>query len=130
MQYQKNEGAENPTGDYHLDVRIYDAKKPSANLIGFAYFQPALPGKPVMVTGNLPYVLEVAAQNVDSDALIFNYAGQHWFSNSSQCNYDHAADGYEGGLRRMDCGFTIAAPAAPPAIRRGLRGEMESYVDV
>lgn len=109
VQYQRHETApgENPTGDYEVDVRIYDGKRPVQNLIGQVYKAMAQNGKAVMVTSNLPFVLEVTCFGDDGDGVRFDYADQHWWSNGTECSVDHRKNGYENGQRGIDCGFRV-----------------------
>lgn len=109
VQYQRHESdaGENPTGDFEIDVRIFDGKRPTQNLVGQIYKAVAANGVPVMVTSNLPYVLEVTCFSDDSQAVKFDYADQHWLSDGSQCHVDSRDDGYENGQRGIDCGFRV-----------------------
>ena len=109
VQYQRNEKAagENPTGDYELDVRIYDGKGPVADLVGQVYKVTARNGVAVGVTSSLPYVLEVTCFGKDDDGVKFDYADQHWWSNGTGCSVDRRDNGYQDGQRGIDCGFRV-----------------------
>lgn len=95
VQYQKPDPDTDP---YKLDVYVFDAKgTPVGTVQGVV--------TSTIVTGSLPYTLDVGAGAVDSDPVTFAYAGQTWDSNDStvhQC----MVGAYDGGSRQMDCGFT------------------------
>lgn len=99
-QYQKNEPNSNPTGDYKFDITIKDD---SGATIGTNFGAVAQDGVGVEVTSKLPWVLIVAAQKVDDDAVLFKYSDQSWGSNDQPhyCNFG----GYEDGNRDGDCEF-------------------------
>jgi len=92
-QFQRNENGFG--GTYEFTVTIKDQ---NGSLIGSVDHATS----PAGVTSSLPYVLIVTAGNGDSDPVSFDYAGQHWASNSGQCS----TGAYDGGSRNMDCGFT------------------------
>ena len=65
--------------------------------LGQVLGQDAPSGQGVDVDSALPYVLVVTAQNVDADAVLFDYAGQAWGSNDQGHHCDFGA--YDGGSR-------------------------------
>ena len=69
--------------------------------IGQVLNQDAPSGQGVDVDSALPYVLIVTAQNVDKDAVLFNYAGQAWGSNDQEhhCNFGAYDSGSRYGTR-------------------------------
>ena len=105
VQYQKEnpaaDPASNPAGHYHLDITIYDNNQ---DQIGQFLGADAPAEKAVDVTSKLPYVLEVTAQNVDSDPVLFAYADQSWAYADvpHHCNFGK----YDSGKREGDCGFS------------------------
>ncbi len=104
-QYQKKNPAGDPATDpeaqYHLDVKLYDHNE---DPIGEVLNAEAKAGQAVGVTGKLPYVMLVTAQNVDEDPVLFAYADQSWaYADAAhQCNFGQ----YDGGKREGDCGFS------------------------
>ena len=92
-QYQK-ENPSDPSSHYHLDVTLYDGAQVE---IGKVTNQDAPSGQGVGVTSALPWVLIVTAQNVDDDAVLFNYADQSWGSNDQEHYCDFGS--YDGGNR-------------------------------
>jgi hypothetical protein len=95
-QHQK----QNPATDkYKFDIKIFDANN---NVIGSVDGADAT--NPVIVDSKLPNTLVVTAGNVDADAVLMDYAGQHWGSNDQahHCNFG----AYDSGKREGDCGFT------------------------
>lgn len=109
-QYQKNEGDQNPTENYQVEVTVYDASNPPA-VIGTLGKTQAPTGQGVNVTGKMPYPLVVTAEGIDSDPLDFSYNGLNWKSNDTisgggtKCKTGSKANGYDSGKREMDCGF-------------------------
>lgn len=98
-QYQKNE-SNNPSSVYRFDLMIFDnANKVTGQLFGVD----APTNQNVDMTSLLPYVLQVAAGEVDDSAVLFKYADQSWGSNDQEheCNFG----GYEDGNRDGDCKF-------------------------
>lgn len=93
VQHQKT-NPDDPASHYHLDVTIFDNAQKQ---IGQVLNQDAPSGQGVDVDSALPYVLIVTAQNVDEDAVLFNYAGQAWGSNDQEhdCNFG----AYDSGSR-------------------------------
>ncbi|KAI4207531.1 MAG: hypothetical protein LQ346_000463 [Caloplaca aetnensis] len=79
IQYQKKNPAGDPATDpeaqYHMDVKIFDHNE---DPIGEVLGAEAKAGQAVGVTGKLPYVMLVTAQNVDEDPVLFAYADQSW----------------------------------------------------
>lgn len=100
-QYQKNEPDSNPTGNYLLSITIFDAEQQQ---IGHVEKADAPSGQSVNLDSALPWVLITTAQNVDDDAVLFDYADQHWGSNDQEhhCNFG----AYDSGKREGDCGFS------------------------
>lgn len=98
VQYQKWEAGENPTGNYEVEVTIFDAAK---SAIGTSGQVPALTGQAVDVAG-LVMPFQVTAPELDSQPLGFAYNGRSWNSDSSDCS----TGGYDSGKRDMDCGFS------------------------
>lgn len=98
-QYQKNE-ANNPSSVYRLDIAITDA---GGKTLGNRFGVDAPTNQYVDVTSVLPFVLSVAAGEVDDSAVLFRYASQSWGSNDQEhkCSFG----GYEDGNRDGDCDF-------------------------
>lgn len=97
-QYQKNENGVG--GNYKLDIGLQDA---SGAGIGGISFTDAIQGQKLDVYSQLPYVFEATVGGVDSDPIVFDYAGQHWDSNDgSRCSVGR----YDSGNRDMDCEFS------------------------
>lgn len=92
-QYQKNQNGVGGTYEFSASL-----KNQAGSVIGSVDHATS----PADVTSSLPYVLIITGGNVDSDPVSFDYAGQHWDSNSGQCS----VGGYDSGSRQMDCGFT------------------------
>lgn len=92
-QFQRNENGVG--GTYELSITMVDALGTTIASLNHAT-------TPVDVTSALPYALIVTTGNGDSDPVSFDYAGQHWDSNSGQCS----VGAYGSGSRNMDCGFT------------------------
>lgn len=61
-------------------------------------------GKAVSVDSKVPFVLEVTAQKVDADPVLFAYAYQTWAyaDVAHQCNFGK----YDSGNPEGDCGFS------------------------
>ncbi|KAL8856630.1 MAG: hypothetical protein Q9178_006786 [Gyalolechia marmorata] len=98
-QYQKNEpNFSSPV--YRLDVTIRDA---GGKIVGSVAGVDAPTDQYVDVTSLLPYVLQVAAGEVDDSAVLFKYGDQSWGSNDAEQNCDFG--GYEDGNRDGDCDF-------------------------
>lgn len=99
-QYQKDNPSD-PNSHYHLDVSVKDA---SGAVVGTVGYQDAPSGQSVHCSSRLPNPVVVTAQNVDTDALLFEYGGQHFGSNDQAhyCNFG----AYDSGKREGDCGFS------------------------
>lgn len=100
-QYQKNEPNSNPGPNYLFDIAIFDAAGRQIGGVERAQ-APAFQG--VAVASELPWKVIVTAENVDSDPVLFDYAGQHWAyaDVAHHCNFG----AYDSGARQGDCGFT------------------------
>lgn len=96
VQHQKP----NPATDrYRFDITLKDHNgKAIGEVLG------AVADKPIEVFSKLPYVFILTGGNVDSDAVLFDYAGQHWGSNDQGHHCDFGA--YDNGARQGDCGFS------------------------
>ena len=99
-QYQKG-NPNDPASHYHLDISVKDA---SGAVIGTVGYQDAPSGQVVHCPSRLPNDVIVTAQNVDADALLFQYGDQTFGSNDQahHCNFGK----YDSGSRNGDCGFT------------------------
>ncbi|KAL8799372.1 MAG: hypothetical protein Q9182_005944 [Xanthomendoza sp. 2 TL-2023] len=105
-QYQRNEGASNPTNDFYLEINIKDAKgEQAANLPKMA----APKGQKITVNGlKKPLTAQVGDDKDygDSSSVNFSYDGFDFnektkMKDTKICHYG----GYEDGNRDMDCAF-------------------------
>ncbi len=95
-QYQKHEDGENETGDYQIDVVIYDAKNKALKDNGKV---PAPGGQPVEVYG-LVDTVTLTAGNIDNDPFTVNYQGDTWkTSDKGKCKVSKPVK----GSRFLDC---------------------------
>lgn len=101
VQYQKNEGPSDSSGstsEYRLDVTLKDALQ---DVVGSISKLSTPGGIYNDINSQLPSVFEIEVGGVDSVPLRFQYAGQAWSSDDSQCS----VGGYDNGNRNVDCGF-------------------------
>ena len=101
-QYQKNEGPSNsPSGnsEYRLDVTLKDALQ---DVVGGVNLLSLAGGTFSGIDSQLPNVFEVEVGANDGEPVRFQYAGQAWGSDGSQCGQGS----YDSGSRNIDCGFT------------------------
>ncbi|KAL8818916.1 MAG: hypothetical protein Q9223_002556, partial [Gallowayella weberi] len=105
-QYQRNEGASNPTNDFYVEINIKDAKgEQAANLPKMA----APKGQKVTVKGlKKPLTVQVGDDKDYGDYSLVNFSYDGFdFNQKSKmkdtkiCHYG----GYEDGNRDMDCAF-------------------------
>ena len=100
-QYQKNIGPSNSgsgNSEYRLDVSLKDALQ---DIVGGVSLL-SLPGGTFSgIDSQLPNVFEVEVGANDGEPVQFQYAGQAWASDGSQCS----VGGFDNGVRNMDCGF-------------------------
>lgn len=101
-QYQKDEGTENPTTNYEVEITLYDAKQ---NVIGDSGQVDAPANQNVDVEGSLPKVFTLVAGTVDKDPLTLSYNGQSW-STSDSGGHDCDVGKFDSGHRDVDCGFS------------------------
>ena len=101
-QYQKNEGpagSDGGTSEYRLDVYLYDDIQ---DPIGSVLLLSIPGGVYETIDSQLPDAFEVLVGGTDGQPVFFQYNGQAWDSDSTQCS----VGGYDGGSRQMDCGFS------------------------
>ena len=96
VQYQKNEPPVT-TDQYRFNLTIFD---PTGRFIGDNNFCE----NPCTITAYLDSTLTATAGEVDDDAVLFDYAGQHWGSNDQEHHSNFGQ--YDGGFRQGDSGFS------------------------
>lgn len=97
VQYQKNEPPVT-TDQYRFNLTIFD---PTGRFIGDNNFCE----NPCTITAYLPAsTLTATAGEVDNDAVLFDYADQHWGSNDQEHHSNFGA--YDNGFRQGDTGFS------------------------
>ena len=100
-QIQKYEGTSNPTGNFLIEVTLFDGKQKA---IGVSGQQSALKGVPVSVPG-LVSPFTVTAPAGDLEALVCEYQGRKFNMDTATCGKG-AIGAYDwGNGRQMDCGF-------------------------
>ena len=98
VQHQKNEHNVGP--NYEYDVRIYDAIQSEiggTNGVAIPNTQSS------SIVSQLSYDVTLASGILDTDPVGMAYAAETWStSDAPQCK----VGGYQGGNRKIDCGFT------------------------
>lgn len=96
IQYQKNENGIG--GDYQFDASLKDK---NGLEIGALNHEVIPAGQTHQITSSLaPF--HITALNVDSDPVIFEFAGFNFASSSPNCQFGD----YDSGSRQGDCGFS------------------------
>ncbi|KAJ5624260.1 hypothetical protein N7510_000569 [Penicillium lagena] len=103
-QYQRDEtdDYENPGNNYGLELTLFDAKQ---DMISYTPKTDAASGDAVVIQGPLAWILEVISGDSDDSAVSFKYGGESWDSSGSQCSVGSTNNGWQDGLRDIDCGF-------------------------